>query len=598
MVDKRITLTGGSRLVLDRLKQLHSYNEQTIGSTMLVRVGKSGSTHDRVILLPNNFLLLIFEIKDETQWVMVKAVSEHWQMFTNSVYNINENSRFYSRPLRDLRQEEQEALSRLFDRIRGVYCPPTNQDEAEMGREVQEFFGENELSTAHNEAAEKYMKAKKEYEEALAKYNLDKARYEQEMKEYEAKLEKAKVEYEKYVKEMEEYNLLKQEYDVYKRKMNQYHRELARGQVQFSNLKLIYDFTTTGKIYLVDQENGRVAYELQVDSPYNSKVLKKMLRNSEGFIIARELIIGFASNRTADGFPLGPNSIVPVLSEVKLSTAVLKHYMIDESAEVEVKEPVKPDKPELIETPTSIRPEFTDEKPILERELIPLQDLKEVDYTRNLTTCPPQLAKGVFDFEKGSTDINTYIVDAPNSTGISDWMLITGGRCFKCNGWRNSWITELYTPNYPTSLRILRITEKIGSLTSNVKTPDRDQILSNTYRAFDLALKGQILNNELSYLGKDGFTYQKSEGVSVLNLKGQEVVFVNGSLPATSYLRFDEWQKLFGRYRLELKDLRMDDAVLHELFEDVAEGRHHWLEYYRQTPLAFLAKYCQINVSN
>ena len=301
---------------------------------------------------------------------------------------------------------------------------------------------------------------------------------------------------------------------------------------------------------------------------------------------------------SASYFPLGTSDIIPAARGIRLSKEVLQYYGLEEYTEIEIREPVKPESPDNIEVPDLQRPEFKAKKPILEMKLTSVSDISEAQYEKGLNTCPSNLSKGIFDFGEGKQDVNTYIIDAPDAVKISDWMLLTvGGKCPKCSGWRDN-LTEIYAPNYNVGVRIRRITEKVGELTSSIPTPERDQVLGNLYRAYKLASEGKIFKNELKYLGKDGFTYVKASGSKVLNLKGQEVDYRPGSLPVDAIFKFHDWQELFAKYPLDQADIRMDDAVVSELFEDVAEGKHHWIDYYRQTPLAFLAKYCVINTTN
>ncbi|MCG8331951.1 MAG: hypothetical protein MI974_29965 [Chitinophagales bacterium] len=596
-----ITSVTGNRFIHERLWQLHQYKQKTIGSSLFVQVNSNGDFQDRVLFMPNNFLLLIFKSNGEINWVMTKIVSSYWQNTADAIYNQEIQIPFFSEPRRGLTLQEQNALSSLFNRIKSVYCSIDEASREEIQNSLKEYFGEEELSTTYNEVVKKYLKAKKEYETFIKKYNQEVAKYEKEMKAYETRLEKAKQEYEQWVKDDKRYHILKGKYDEYQRKLEAFRSGLSSGSALFSNLKAIYDFADHQKVYFVDQDNGFIAYEHIVHNTYNNSVYKDILYQLKGMNLGTQIPVGKEIVGLSVGiFPLGASDVIPAPKGIRLLPSVLTYYGLKEYKEetLNVNTPVPPANPEEIKAPSIKKPQASKgpKKPELEKgeTLISTPNVTEEDYQRGLTACPPILSKGLFDFSAGTKDINTYIIDAPEATSVQDWLLFTGGKCHKCQGWKKSWLTELYSPKYQIGIRINKVTEKIGALTNPEHTLDRDQVLSNIYRAYQLAIRGVIHNNELKYLGKDGFTYSKSNGIKVLNLKGQEVNYQPRTLPAKSIFAFETWQKLFCRYPLDISDIFMDDAIVSELFEDIAEGKHHWISYYRQTPLAFLAKYCEI----
>jgi hypothetical protein len=592
-----ITNLFGNRFLSERIRDIHSFEGKTFGSTLFIDVNSSSKFQDKVVFMPNQFMLIIFEKKDFQYWIIVKAVSKKWSKVISEVVEKNSDIPIYSDPLRPLNNPEKVALRNIVDRVKQIYCPVEDDIDDILFSELNEFFGEEELDAAYNEVRRKYIDAKNKYLKAVEKYNKEKSVYEKEMKKYEEEYESWKEEHEKYLEKKEAYEELVRQIEAEGVKWEELKKQV-RGAESASNLMIIYDWEYD-KIFFVDQEKGFVVYEEKIYNEILEEKAKEIYYKSGGLYNKTETRIGLLEGLNITGVEYlrvpGEWEIRRVYRDYPISENVRNHYGIKKAFEGEL--PDEPEAPkdfdkELPDEPEEVTEVDPDEPALSEYPKIYIEPLSDEIYEQGVISCPANLKRGGFDFGIKNQEVNTYLIDAPNSSDVNDWLLLTAGYCYKCGGWQKSLEAEVFAPMFSTSVRIKR-TIPFGVLASPEPSEQRDWVLSNIYRAFKLAQEGKIKNNVVKYLGQEGFTYETIENDLALNFKNQEVVFKKGT--ELDLVSLKEWYRIF--YKEEIPPLYADIYQVKIFFETIAEGKSHWSNLYRQNPLAFLAKYCTVNTT-
>lgn len=511
------------RFLYERLKQVNSYSEEVKGSTLFLKLPAEEDFADRVLFMPNDFLLFIFKKSgsEKVHWVAVKVLSSYWKEVFREIHPSPPSILFYTPPGRSLTNQESNALTIIVDRLKRIYCPIDDEAREELAEIMTDFFGESEMRDQANYVMNDYFNRLEEYEKK-------------------------------------------------KQRVEEIRESIQENRAQGDQLIVIHDWEK-GKIFLADQYTGVVAYQVNILNSLIINACEKLLYEKQGLDVGFRVLEGINQNIYASDMRLGRVEIAPV-TNITLSSAVLDHYEIENPLSKDLK---KPDEPTLSEVAFSVT------------------EFKNDYYIKKLESCPENLKKGLFSFGEKKEDINTYLIDGPYATGPQDWIMLTGGKCFKCGGWKESWKTELYIPSTQRSLRIKRTTD-FGLLTSPEPSEKRDSILSNIYRAYELAGQGKVKDNELKYLGREGFTYDTPRGKWVLDFKGQEVIF-NPEGKVIDEEGFVRWHELFARASsAEWEQSAKDKSIVKVLFEIIAEGKGFWRQYFRQNPLAFLAQYCTV----
>lgn len=592
-----ITNLFGNRFLSERIRDIHSFEGKTFGSTLFIDVNSSSKFQDKVVFMPNQFMLIIFEKNEYKYWIIVKAVSKQWSKIISEVVKENSDIPIYTDPLRPLSNYEKVALRSIVDRVKQIYCPEEDNIDDVLFSELNDFFGEEELNAVYNEVRGKYIDAKNKYLKAVEKFNQEKSIYEKEMKEYEKEYESWKEEYEKYLEKKEAYEELVRQIEAEGVKWEELKNQV-RSAEGASNLITIYDWQYD-KIFKVDQEQGFVVYEFIIHNEILEDKAKDIFYRTKGTYNTSEMRVGVSEGLNINGVEYlrvpGKWEIRKVNKDYPLSEEVRRYYYINKAFDGELPDEPKgpddfdkeaPDEPEEV---TEVDP---DEPTLSEYSQIHIEPLSDEIYEQGVISCPANLKRGGFDFGIENQEVNTYLIDAPNSSDVNDWLLLTAGYCYKCGGWQKSLETEVFAPMFSTSVRIKR-TIPFGVLASPEPSEQRDWVLSNIYRAFKLAQEGKIKNNVVKYLGQEGFTYETIKNNLALNFKNQEVVFRKGT--ELDIVSLGEWYRIF--YKEEIPPLYADIYQVKIFFETIAEGKSHWSNIYRQNPLAFLAKYCTVSTT-
>jgi hypothetical protein len=208
----------------------------------------------------------------------------------------------------------------------------------------------------------------------------------------------------------------------------------------------------------------------------------------------------------------------------------------------------------------------------------------------SVVACPPILSLSNVEFPGLNTiDANTYLVSASENSGLTDWFLFTGKSCFKCGGINESMIAEVFSPKSTKSIKILK-TSNLKTLTANVESPEKTRLISGLIKSFKLAEKGLLLNNTVDYLGEGGLVYQKAYGRKAITVDNTTMTYDGRNI---NTIAFNEWLGYFDRIKRKVS-ANNSIEIVNQLFEIAASGKVNWYKEYRQNPLVFLSKYCQI----
>lgn len=594
---KKVTVNPlGSAFLAERLNEIHIVEGKQKGSTLFIDMNSNSSFRDKVLFVPNKYLIVIFKKLNRNYWIAVKINSKEWQKTVLSVFNDDAKKPFFSAPLRRLNLSEKEALSSLVKRIKQVYCPVESEFMDDFMKKL-DFFGEDDLDNAGNEIRKKWKDAKEKYLEAVEKYKEDKKKYDEAFEEWKEAQEKYAEEYEAYLEKNEKYEELKRKLEQYELDIMELEQRVANSPTTGRNLKIISDFERE-RMFYVDQNTGHVVFELIISNEDYADRAMSILRRDTGLFLTTEHEVKRHTEEESIEFNSGEfvafGHEIRSVSGITLSDNVIRYYNLYKPYDGDLpNQPLAPKEVDLEKpkTPNGVK------------EVDP-GDLNDSDQTQVLfdpnpdeiyeqvVSCPASLKKGEFDFGIKNKDVNTYLIDAPNSSNLSDWLLITGGNCSKCGGYLESLKSEVYAPKTNISIRIEK-TIPFKMLAAIDENKEKDRVLSNVYRAFALAQKGKIKSNILNYLGGEGFTYKSTENKWVLNLKDLEVAYTPGT--NLDILSLYEWHRIF--YRKRSPQIYADDLQVKMFFEILAEGKIHWESIYRQNPLAYLAKYCTITSS-
>ncbi|MEO8148340.1 MAG: hypothetical protein ABI723_11910 [Bacteroidia bacterium] len=214
------------------------------------------------------------------------------------------------------------------------------------------------------------------------------------------------------------------------------------------------------------------------------------------------------------------------------------------------------------------------------------------DVITQLHACPPMLAYFNSTFQGfDKIDANTYLIDGSGNSSLNDWFIFTGKLCNKCEGMTSNFIAEAYSSKSNLKLNILK-TSDLKILTASASSPEKIRLLLSLKYAFVLAEKGKLENNTVDYLGEGGLVYQRTGEGKAITVDSATFVY-NGQPINLNSLNI--WLKYFdrGERNLQYNSLRPIEIV-NKFFEDSASGKNNWYKEYRQNPLAFLSKYCNI----
>lgn len=206
-----------------------------------------------------------------------------------------------------------------------------------------------------------------------------------------------------------------------------------------------------------------------------------------------------------------------------------------------------------------------------------------------LYSCPPKLSYNESFPGLDKLNINTYLIDGDGASSLNDWYLfIDKAKCNRCDGIATSHEAEIYSPFSKLSVKISN-TFNMDKLTSLEYSEEKANLLKSLKLAFKLAADNRILNDKVESLGEDGFTYKNQNGKMSITFSETTMTYNGKDIPLDEY---NEWLGYFDRQKRKVNQMTPKEIV-NRIFKAAAMGKENWFKEYRQSPLAFIAKYCE-----
>lgn len=225
------------------------------------------------------------------------------------------------------------------------------------------------------------------------------------------------------------------------------------------------------------------------------------------------------------------------------------------------------------------------------------QDADEIKGTQMINTsipfnllysCPLVLSYNESFPGLDKLNVNTYLIDGHGASSLNDWYLfIDKGECNRCDGVAASHEAEIYSPFSKLSVKISN-TFNMEQLTSLEYSEEKANLLKSLKLAFKLAADNRILNNKIEYLGEGGLVYRNQNGKMTITVGETTMTYNDKDIPLDEY---NEWLRYFDRQKRKVNQMTPKEIV-NRTFKAAAMGKENWFKEYRQSPLAFIAKYC------
>ena len=475
-----------------KLAPLHKSKNGKVGSILYTR---NSAPDDRILILPDHFLMFMFTEQRISYWIVVKVVSKPWQLFMDQLSDWEKKPGipFESPIQKELDSEAQAAFNQLFKQVKTIYgC---NKNKRNL----------NKISTQARGGIN--------VEALIAKFNRS-------LKKPEDALEE-----------------------------------------EFRNIKSFKAIVKDEEVYLVSPKTGTVFYRMafKYQDDYRGMRNAILSANPKGFNIENGCI-------DLNDCKYGENiaTLHRPINHITLSPQEKKYYEID---------------------PLSIN--------TLDPEL-PGEEIVKLDTSfSQLATCPGNLKHSkLFRFDSLSqVEINTYLFQGEGSNSLENWILFTRDRCYNCFEGQ----AGIYEPK-GNHIRILE-TIDYRELDDEKKQKAKALIAENVKRAFKLMKSKAIKNNTLSFLGEEGFIYEKGYYRIVSLASGGLSYPINDVRLDPKTL--NDWLERASRSgerweNFDPNDPEQSESAMQLFYKEVARGKTYWINRYYQSPAAFIAAYCKI----